>query len=533
MPDSSISQLDPLSGGSLAAVDVLPVVVISGSETKKITAKDLVEYGIALIADGSIPSDKVDGDLPAGSIDTSELADKSVTAAKLADQSSALYTTPLPATGSFIGQIAVDKADDIAYIWNGSAWEALTAVTEVEATGAAPVVLTANIQDNKLSIGSGLAATTNANEFLAGPADAGGAVSYRKIAPVDLPLATSSTPGASTPGSGLVVDSNGTLSVDNTVAPSSTNHVVTYDSSGLVTGGRAITGTDLPTATDSTPGVIRPGTGLVMGSNSTLNHSNNVSSGQGTKFTFDAEGHITGVLQLQASDIPALSFDQITSGEINTDQLAECAVEAPNICDYATVLMQEDNPGPGAYLGQLWFTPSTAQLRVYARGSGPQNIWVPVGFGALQANNLRWGGTIDADLGTIATLTAIGVAEGLTAGDVIPAPTDALGGMYFVTQVAGSSVNQPDVVGDSFTTGDWLLCVNTAQGYIRIEMTGGGGGGGGGANSLNDLIDVEIGSGGGPFSTIPAMSLSDKNIFKYDGGSGMWRNTDLIDGGDY
>ena len=530
MPDSSISQLDPLSGGSLAAADVLPVVDISGSETKKITAKDLVEYGIALIADGSIPGDKVDGDLPAGSIDTAELADKSVTAAKLADQSSALYTTPLPATGAFVGQIAVDKADDIAYIWNGSAWEALTAVTEVEATGAAPVVLTANLQDNKLSIGSGLAATTNANEFLAGPVDAGGTANYRKIAPADLPLATSSDPGASTPGSGLTVDSNGTLSIDNTVPSSTTNHIVTYDANGLVTGGRAITGPDLPPSTDSTPGVVRPGTGLVMGPDAELNHSNAVAAGDATKVSFDSEGHITAALPLQASDIPNLSYDQITSGEIGQGVLGDCAVEANNLCDYATVLMQEDNPGKGAFLGQLWWVPSTAQLYIYARGSGPQNVWRPVGFGALETRNLRWGGTIDANLGTLEVLTGFGVAEGLTSGEPIPAPSDKLSGMYFITQVEGNNVDRPNVNGVTFTAGDWLLCVNGSEGYIHIDANGGGGGG---ANSLNDLLDVEIGGASGPFGTIPAMTLTDKNIFKYDGGSGRWRNTDRIDGGDF
>ena len=196
--------------------------------------------------------------------------------------------------------------------------------------------------------------------------------------------------------------------------------------------------------------------------------------------------------------------------------------------------MQEEIPGQCDYLGQLWFTPSTEQLRVFARGSGPQNIWVPVGFGALQANNLRWGGTIDANLGTIGSLTAIGVSEGLSAGDPIPGPTDSLGGMYFVTQVEGNNINQPNVSGTTFTAGDWLLCINAAEGYVHIDAgVGGGGGGGGGANYFNDLLDVEIGGSSGPFSTMPALTLSDKNIIKYDGGSGMWRNTDLIDGGDY
>ena len=63
--------------------DALPIVDGSASETKKITSKDLVQSGIALIDDGSIPSEKFNYTVPAGSIGTTELADGSVTAPKL------------------------------------------------------------------------------------------------------------------------------------------------------------------------------------------------------------------------------------------------------------------------------------------------------------------------------------------------------------------------------------------------------------------------------------------------------------------
>ena len=196
--------------------------------------------------------------------------------------------------------------------------------------------------------------------------------------------------------------------------------------------------------------------------------------------------------------------------------------------------MQEDNPGAGDFLGQFWYTPSTAQLRVYARGSGPENIWLPVGFGALQANNLRWLGTYDAANDKVVVVTAIGVSEGISAGQPFPAPTDQLSGGYFLCQTAGNSMTQPNLNGISHDAGDWALCINAAEGWVHIDAAaGGGGGGGGGARYLNDLLDVEIGGTAGPFSTAPAMTLSDKQIFKYDGGEGMWRNTDLLDGGTF
>ena len=529
MADEKISALPPLTG-AVATLDVLPLVDASASETKKISAKHLVQSGLLLIDPDSIPLDK---------IDTSqlyiEIPDKSVTAVKLAPNSSGIYGI-LPSSGEFQGQVAVDNGTKLAYMWSGSAWERTAGVVSVDATGISPIQVVGDLAtDGTLSVTVAIEPTTAARQFLAGPTASAGNVAARQIIGADLPVATVGSIGAVSPGSGLQVSGTGSLSIDNVVAPSDVLHIVTYDANGLVTDGRAIDGTDLPPATDSVPGVIRPGTGLEIGVDSALNHSNSVIAGTATKITYDAQGHITGALPLQAEDIPDLSFDQITSGEIGSDLLGDCAVKAPNICDYATCLMQEDNPGRGDFLGQFWYTPSTAQLRVYSRGSGPENIWLPVGFGALQANNLRWGGTYDAANDKLGVLTSIAVSEGLTAGQPFPTPTDALSGIYFICQVDGSSMAQPNLNGISHTAGDWALCLDQAQGWIHIDagVNGGGGGGGGGAQYLNDLLDVQIGGAGGPFSTAPSLALAGLNLLKYDGGEGMWKNTDLIDGGSF
>ena len=46
--------------------------------------------------------------------------------------------------------------------------------------------------------------------------------------------------------------------------------------------------------------------------------------------------------------------------------------------------------------------------------------------------------------------------------------------------------------GVTYDAGDWVLCINEAQGWVRIDTMTGGGGGGGGASTLNDLLDVTI-----------------------------------------
>ena len=361
----------------------------------------------------------------------------------------------------------------------------------------------------------------------------------------DLPIATETEVGVVSipPDGGLSVNAAGAVRIRNTIA-SGEGYKIEYDEHGLVTGSGDIEAEDLPIATATTlgavmvPNIDSAGDASpisVDGSGAISHDESGVTPGTYPKVIVDKHGHVTGGGPLEESDIPEISADNIVGGELNPDLLPECSVTAPKICDYATCLMQEDNPGAGDFLGQFWYTPSTAQLRVYARGSGPENIWLPVGFGALQANNLRWGGTYDADTDTLVMLTAIGVSEGLTAGQPFPAPTDQMSGIYFICQVAGNNCSQPNINNQTHTAGDWALCIDQAQGWIHIDANAGSGGGGGGsAQYLNDLLDVEIGGASSPFSAAgdtERVDLSRDHILRYDGNAGLWRNTDIIDGG--
>lgn len=520
MADEKISELPPLTG-AVATADTLPVVDASASETKQITAKHLLESSFNLVADGSIPSSKVSGNvtIPANSIGTTELKDKSVTAAKLADNSSGVYGS-LPASGAYVGQAAVDNSTKKAYIWSGSAWEEPLGVTSLQVTDGSPVVATGQIVANELQLAIGLGQTTSAREFVAGPTNAAGNITIRPIVGADLPAATSASLGAVSVGTGLSVDGAGSLSISNAVASTTDLHLVSYDAQGLVTSGRKILGTDVPVATDLNPGVVSPGRGLSVGANGALDITNQITPGTGTKFACDAQGNITDILVLSETDIPNISADKIQGGELNPAVFADRSIGEKKLADYSTCLIQEGIPSDDYHLGQMWYTPSTSQLRVYGRGSGNRDLWLSVGFGALQAQNLRWGGTINADSATIVSLTDIGVSAGLTAGGPIPTPTDELSGLYFVVAVAGDSINIPNVSGLSFTEADWLLYIDQAQGAIRLDISAGGGGGGG-ASQLGDLTDVTL------------SNVEDGSILVYDAIQGVWENKTEIDGGTY
>jgi len=508
MADQKISALPSLTS-SLQAQDVLPVVDASASETKKVNAKHLVQSSIAIIDDESIPLIKVDTtgltiDVPVGSI----------IATKLADDSSAVFGA-LPATGVFKGQIAVDSGTRETRIWSGSAWEKPAGVTSVAAAGVSPLEAVGSINlDGELSIGVGLETTSAARQFLAGPTNGVGNVSSRQIIGADLPAATTASLGAVSVGSGLGVSVGGSLSISNTVAASTDNHLVTYDANGLVTGGRAITGTDLPVATALNPGVVSAGHGLSIGVDAALNITNQIVPGTGTKFTCDAQGNITDILVLTPADIPDISAEKLTSGLIDPARIGSHSLERQQLADYSISFIQEAAPSTldaSLYAGCLWFQESTAQLRMWN-----QNAWTAIGFGRLSADNLRFGGTIDASTGNVTGVTSAGTTAGLTIGTDLPTATDALGGLYLVVDIAGSNINVTP--GLTYDPGDWVLCISKIEGWVRINTLSGGGGGG--SDTLADLLDTQI------------SAPSEGDVLVYSA-SALWTNEAVLSGGTY
>ena len=84
MPDLEISNLPSLAEASVQATDPLPIADLSASETKKVTVKDLIEAGVALIDAASIPAAKV-GTLGTNQVATAAIQALAVTTAKLAN----------------------------------------------------------------------------------------------------------------------------------------------------------------------------------------------------------------------------------------------------------------------------------------------------------------------------------------------------------------------------------------------------------------------------------------------------------------
>ena len=484
MADLRFTELAALSSGDLVAGDVLAIADISASETKKITVTDFTGKAVTLIADATIPGAKIlfgAAEVPGtaledGAVDTNQLAADAVTAAKLADESSVDLVTTLPASGAFVGQIALDTTDRKIYCWNGTSWVSIKAagsINSVIGSSAGVVNISVTTSNDEVTISTTLDATSGAAQFLAGPTAGGGTASYRTIAAGDLPTATTGTKGA------VVVNGNGltlsgdTIAIDNTVtAEASDYHVVQYDANGLVTDGRTIIAADVPVATATSVGVVQPGSGLGVDVGGTLNHSNSITPGSAAKVTYDGQGHVVASIGLDATDIPELDASKITTGTFPTARLAANSVTAEQLADYGIAQVSSSQPVP-EFAGQLWINPTDRTAYVWVGQVSPaQGYYLPLNneFGA-QAN-LRFGGTYNADTNTVASLNTYGAESGLTVGSALIAPTANSSGVYLLVTTAGTGVSPAPAV--ALDVGDWILSPGSGTTWTHVNLVGAG-----------------------------------------------------------
>lgn len=461
MADLKISELTSLPGGSVDAGDVLPIVHLG--ETKKVTVKNLLEGGFDDIADGSLSSAKVAFQanaittvaINASAVTSDKIAADAVTAAKLANDSSAVVSSTLPASGDFEGQLHIDSDDDKASYWNGSSWQNLKAkgsVNTVTGDTAGIVNLTATASGDTIALTTSLDNTSGANQFLAGPTNAAGAASYRAIDPSDLPLANTSLRGAViVNGNGLVMDA-GVIEINNAIAAEASPvfRKVAYNAQGLITSSSSVAGADLPVATSVAPGAVEPGTGLGVDGLGVLNHTNVVSAATVSGITFDTEGHITNATALAAGDIPNLPATKITTGSLDIARIADNTLTGAKIANYAITKIGDTQP-TADQIGQFFFNPLTRDLFLW-----DGNVYQPIG---ISVGEIIFAGTFDASsgggTGLVASVTDEGTAIGLTVGQPLPAAGTANNRYYLVVSEAGTitsgsapnvSLSPPDIV---------------------------------------------------------------------------------------
>jgi len=164
--DQRITQLTALAENAVAAIDVLPIVDISASETKKVTAKDLFEASVALADSSSIDLIKLNQS-SATKLGTTALADDAVTAAKLANDSSINYGPTEPSTDNFEGRGHVNQTTKYLKVYDGSVYQQVIAPTAgIEDLAVTTGKLAANAVTTAKVDAAGLAAAAIATDAI-------------------------------------------------------------------------------------------------------------------------------------------------------------------------------------------------------------------------------------------------------------------------------------------------------------------------------------------------------------------------------
>jgi hypothetical protein len=336
--------------------------------------------GIAVtIAAGAVSTTKIAD----GGVTTAKIANDAITGAKMADNSAAIVATTAPSVnGDYIGQQYLDSVTNIEYTWTGEEWRQQAGLTSLAVSPDALFTYTTDLTVAYTATISGALNTQPAARFFAGPASGSDA------------------------------------------APAF----------------RAIVTTDLPTATNSTLGIARPGSGLTINANGIIDHSNSTASGTYYKVNVDTNGHVTGGdAVLVAGDIPALDASKITTGTFSSAFIGDDAIDGTKIGDRVVCNFGETRPAAGDFVGQFFYDPINKDTYVW-----DSNVWQEI---SVTAGAIVLAGLYDAGANQIVSLTGAGAAvSGLTVSGAIPVADSGNSGYYFLVSASGvGSGNAPNV----------------------------------------------------------------------------------------
>jgi len=160
MADLQITQLPELGSAQLQATDPIAVADVSATETKKITAKNLVQGAFGLVDAASIPATALSYPLSVGQIVTATLADNAVTNVKITDATitgtklanDTITATQIAANAITSSELA-DNAVDTAAITNLNVTTgklANTAVTTAKIADSAVTFVKTNFSDGDI-----------------------------------------------------------------------------------------------------------------------------------------------------------------------------------------------------------------------------------------------------------------------------------------------------------------------------------------------------------------------------------------------
>ena len=464
MADQKITALNELAEADVASTDVLPIADVSASETKKVTVKSLVEQGVDLIDDASIPSAKLAAITPSslGSSSTAKEFIAGPTDQGGAYTSRVIASTDLPAgTDSAIGGAAAGTG-----LTSTSGTFSVDPAT-ASARGAISVPSASGLSVDGSGVISHQSSVTGQTKNGFTVNASGHITAVGSIAAGDLPKATSSAVGGVFIGSGLSVTGSGQLNHTDSITAGTTSGI-TFNSEGHITATTALAASDLPAGTTSAKGGVSvPSGALSVSGAGALTHDNSgVTAGTYPKVTVDVRGHVTAGTTLSASDIPDISAAKLTSGTIGTSLIANDAVTGAKLASSSVTRFAGApdtdgvvNFGTADFDGQFLYDATNENLYIYT-GTAFKSIDIVSG-------EIVFAGTYDASTNLVASVTAKGTAIGLTVGQALIAPAASNLNHYLTVSKSGTgSGNAP---AEALAPPDFLLSTGTAWQVLDLS----------------------------------------------------------------
>jgi hypothetical protein len=347
----------------------------------------------------------LEANIATGAVTSAKIAVGAVTQERLSDNSAAVVSSGAPVgNGAFIGQHWINTSSAIDYVWTGTIWLQQASINTIAVEETTPITLNVSYPDPYTAILTAALDVQGAATVWAGPQSGDDATpAFRALVSSDLPIASASATGAVKPGTGLAIPEDGT-------------------------------------------GV--------------LNHTNSVTAATVSGITFDAQGHISAAVPLAASDIPELDASKVGTGTFNVDRIAAKSITSAKLADYATAQLGETLPVPN-FIGEIFLNPLDKTFFMW-----DGNVWVPIG---ISAGQVVFAGTYNANTNTVASVTSDGSAIGLSIGQPLPSAGSSNSSYYVVVSTGGTGVSPAPAV--TLAPPDILLSNGTNWVEVDVSST--------------------------------------------------------------
>lgn len=469
MADQRITQLTQLNEADVAATDVLPVVDVSASETKKVTAKDLFEAGATLADSSSIDLSKLNQS-SATKLGTTAIADDAVTYDKLQNVSS---------TDRVLGRSSAGAGN----------------VEEITLTAAGRALIDdADAAAQRTTLGLGTLSTQNATAV----AITGGTISNTTLSGItDLAIADGGTGASSAAGArtnlgvaigtdvqaydaGLQSIAGLTTGADQTIY---TTGADTYAVTSITSFGRSLID-DADAATARTTlglGSLATQSGTFAGTHSGTSSGTNTGD-QTITLTGDVTGSGTGTFAATIAN-DAVTSAKVLNSAITTAKINDGAVTAVKLAADSTLVVSGNAPaGNGAYQGQQWLNTNNGLTYVWTGAAWQQVAAIqsihfsdstPLSFAVTKPDNFSATITTTLENQTAATVFA-GPTTGASAAPTfralvstdLPIATASVNGI--IQPGTGLAVTGAGVLNHTNTvaTGTYTKVTVDAQGHV-------------------------------------------------------------------